>query len=133
MPRIDPEIEAQFVELLAEIYRRIDWRKIRVRSPHDVWNHRVRAAARRPTLGQFVSKLSNFFGLQSCSDRALQLQDVLRPYERELLNLAFREHIPIAMRAALMAANRKSVSEAQMGLELMSQEVKHGTEPGRAD
>jgi hypothetical protein len=133
MPRIDPEIEAQFVELLAEICRRINWRKIRVRSPHDVWNHRVRAAARMPTLGQFVSKLANFFGLQSCSVRALQLQAALRPYERELLNLAFREHIPIAMRAALMAANRKSVSEAQMGLELMSQEVEHGTEPGRAD
>ena len=132
MPRIDPEIEAQFVELLAEIYRRINWRKMRVKSPHDVWNHRVRAAARMPTLGQFVSKLCNFFGLQSCSVRALQLQEALRPYERELLNLAFREHIPIAMRAALLAANRKSVSEAQMGLELVRQEGEDGTDTSRA-
>lgn len=133
MPRFDPEIEAQFVELLAEIYRRINWRKIRVKSPHDVWNHRVRAAARMPTLGQFVSKLSNFFGLQSCSVRALQLEAALRPYERELLNLAFREHIPIAMRAALMAASRKSASDVQMGLELLSQEVENGRDTSRTD
>ena len=133
MPRIDPEIEAQFVELLAEIYRRINWRKMRVKSPHDVWNHRVRAAARMPTLGQFVSKLSNFFGLQSCSVRALQIQAALRPYERELLNLAFREHIPIAMRAALMAASRKSASDVQMGLELLSQEVENGRDTSRTD
>ena len=133
MPRIDPEIEAQFVELLAEIYRRINWRKVRVKSPHDVWNHRVRAAARMPTLGQFMSKLSNFFGLQSCSIRALQLEAALRPYERELLNLAFREHIPIAMRAALMAASRKSASDVQMGLELLSQEVENGRDTSRTD
>jgi hypothetical protein len=133
MPRIDPEIEAQFVELLAEIYRRINWRKMRVKSPHDVWNHRVRAAARMPTLGEFMSKLCNFFGLQSCSVRALQLEEALRPHERALLNLAFREHIPIAMRAALKAAGRKPVSDVQMGLELASQEVNHGTEPSRQD
>jgi hypothetical protein len=133
MPRIDPEIEVQFVELLAEIYRRIDWRKMRVNSPHDVWNHRVCAAACLPTLGQFVSKLSNFFGLQSCSPRALQLQDALRPYERQLLNLAFREYVPIGTRAAFLAAKRKSARDVQMGLELTSQEVEHGTEPSRAD
>lgn len=104
-----------------------------MKSPHDVWNHRVRAAARMPTLGQFMSKLSNFFGLQSCSIRALQLEAALRPYERELLNLAFREHIPIAMRAALMAASRKSASDVQMGLELLSQEVENGRDTSRTD
>jgi hypothetical protein len=120
------------VELLAEIYRRIKWRRIRVESPHDVWNHRVRAAARMPTLGEFMSKLSNFFGLQSCSVRALELQDALRPYERKLLNLAFREHIPVAMRAALLAASRKSVSDAQLGLEIVTEEAENGEQPSRA-
>jgi len=126
MQRIGPEIEDAFVELLAEIYRRINWKKVRVKSPHDVWNHRVRAAARMPTLGEFVSKLSNFFGIQSCSVRALQLQEQLRPYERELLNLAFREHIPIAMRAVLVATARKTQRDGQLGLELLTQEGQHG-------
>lgn len=120
MSRLDPATEERLVELLALIYARIDWRKIRTsRSAHDLWNHRLRAASTRETLGEFVSRLCNYFGLQSMPERAMISLEALRPYERELLDLIYREHVPIAVRAAMRAAEIKAQRRgnvAQLGL-----------------
>jgi len=107
---VTPETEAKLVELLAEIYARIPWQKIRTsKNPHDIWNHRLRSAATRATLGEFVSRLANAFGLQSVSARATVLVEELRSEERWLLDLVYREHIPIAMRAVLRAQELKAL------------------------
>jgi len=106
MPRIEitPEIEGQFVELLAHIYGRVNWGRMNTsKNAWDIWNHRVRAAATRGTLGEFMSRLCNQLGLQSAPPRAIALMEVLRPYQDVLLTLAYREHIYISMRAALLA------------------------------
>jgi len=106
MPRIEitPEVEGQFVELLAHLYGRVNWGRMNTsKNAWDIWNHRVRAAATRGTLGEFVSRLCNQLGLQSAPPRAIALMEVLRPYQDVLLTLAYREHIYISMRAALLA------------------------------
>jgi len=102
MPLSESEIE-QLTRLLAHIYRAIDWRRIRTtKSRHDIWNHRVRAAAKRPTLAEFASRLCNFFGVQSLPLAAIALIETLQPHEHACLNYIDRNHIYIATKSAIM-------------------------------
>jgi len=102
MPLNESEIE-QLTRLLAHIYRAIDWRRIRTtKSRYDIWNHRVRAAAKRATLAEFASKLCNFFGVQSLPSEAIVLIDALQPNERACLAYIDRNHIHIATKSAVL-------------------------------
>jgi hypothetical protein len=102
MQLTDTQIE-QLTRLLAYIYRSIDWRRIRTsKSRYDIWNHRVRAAAKRPTLAEFASRLCNFFGVQSLSPAAIALIETLQPHERACLNYIDRNHTYIATKSAIM-------------------------------
>lgn len=94
----DDEIRA--IELMAHIYRRVSWGKLHTRHrTWDIWSHRVRASAARGTIGEFVSRLCNHFGLQSLPAEAIDLMMQVRPNERAVLKLIYTEHIPMAMRA----------------------------------
>jgi hypothetical protein len=102
MQLTDTQIK-QLTRLLAHIYRSIDWRRIRTsKSRYDIWNHRVRAAAKRPTLAEFASRLCNFFGVQSLSPAAIALIETLQPHEHACLNYIDRNHIYIATKSAIM-------------------------------
>jgi len=102
MPLSESEIE-QLTRLLAHIYRSIDWRRIRTsKSRYDIWNHRVRAAAKRPTLAEFASRLCNFFGVQSLPLAAIAFIETLQPHEHACLNYIDRNHIYIATKSAIM-------------------------------
>jgi hypothetical protein len=100
--------EPLVVELLSHVYRAVDWRKAAgSKFRWDVWNHRVRAAATRGTLGAFTSRLANYFGLQSLPPEAIAVLEELRPYEAEVLDLIYTEHVPIAMAAVVAATGRR--------------------------
>ncbi len=100
--------ETLLVEVLAHIYRRIPWAKIRTgKNAWDIWNHRVRAASTRCNLNEFVSRLSNYFGLQHLPPEVLPLLEALQPVEQEALNRLYREHIPFAMKAVVRAKEMK--------------------------
>jgi len=96
--------EKQIIELLAIIYNTIDWKKMHTsKNPHDIFNHRVRAASRRATLYEAVSKLANYFGLQSLPVEAVDIMQQLRSSEREVLNKLYTEHVAISMLAIMRA------------------------------
>lgn len=104
----EKEIEDKTVELLAIVYNTINWGKMRTsKNPHDIFNHRVRAASRRATLFEAISKLANYFGLQSLPTEAIWLTQELRPYERVVLNKMYMEHIPMSMMAIMRAKERR--------------------------
>lgn len=104
------DIEDNIVELLAQIYLVIPWHKINTsKNAYDVFNHRVRAACRRATLYEMVSKLANYFGLQSVPTEVVSVIEFLKPYEREVLNKIYLEHIPLCMRAILRAKEIKKM------------------------
>lgn len=110
---LTPEINDRWCDLLAHIYCAIRWSKINTRhNAWDIWNHRVRAASTRGTVGEFASRLANHFGLQSLPEQAIVLIDALQPHERDLLDLTYREHIPISMRAV---ARAKAWKQAKFG------------------
>jgi hypothetical protein len=109
---LQSEVEEKLVELLAVIYAKVPWGKMRTaKNPYDIFNHRVRAASRRATLYEFVSKLCNYFGLQSLPTEAQTLVDELRAYEEEILNALSREHIPFCVRAILRAKEMKKTKK----------------------
>jgi len=104
------------VELLAIIYNVIDWKKMKTsKNPHDIFNHRVRAASRRATLYEAVSKLSNYFGLQSLPAEAIHIANELRGVEQQVLNKLYIEHVALSMlgimRAKEMHKARKNKKE----------------------
>lgn len=108
------EYETTIVELLALIYCKINWRKMKTsKNPHDIFNHRVRAAARRATLYEFVSMLCNYFGLQSLPANAQQHIDILRENEQEVLNTLSSEHIPYCVRAIIRAKEIKTLKKEE--------------------
>ena len=101
---LQSEQEQTLIDVLALIYDRIPWGSMSTsKNPHDIFNHRVRAAARRSNMYEFASKLCNYFGLQSMPVEAQLKADALRPYEREVLNTISREHIPLCVRATIQA------------------------------
>jgi len=93
--------EEKLIELLAHVYARIPFARLRLKSVHDVWNHRVRAAATRATLSEAISRLANFFGIQSLPPEAIVLIDELAPHEHEHLEMLIRDHIKLSMKAAI--------------------------------
>lgn len=125
---MSPEQENQVIELLAHIYNAINWRKMHTRhNPHNIFNHRVRAASRRATLYQAVSELANYFGLQSLPAACIPLIRGLRPAEREVLNKLYTEHIPMSILAIDLAEQmrkeKKRAREIQPAFgEVMSDE-----------
>lgn len=100
--------EENLVEFLALIYKRVPWGKMRTsKNPHDIFNHRVRAAARRGTLYQFASKLCNYFGLQTLPIEAQKILDRLRPVQVDVLNALSTEHIPFCVKGIMRAKELK--------------------------
>jgi len=98
------EDENRIVEMLALVYNAIDWKKMRTsKNPHDIFNHRVRAASRRGTIFEAISKLANYFGLQSLPTGVIRIAQQLRPIEQEVLNKLYAEHIPMSMLAIMRA------------------------------
>jgi hypothetical protein len=100
--------EKALVEFLAIVYGRIPWGKMRTsKNPHDIFNHRVRAATRRATLYGFASKLCNYFGLQTLPLEAQALLDLLRPEEQRILSTLSSEHIPWCVRGIIRSKEMK--------------------------
>ncbi len=110
--------EKKVVDLLALVYNAIDWGRIRTsKNPHDIFNHRVRAASRCSTLYEAVSKLANYFGLQSLPEDAIRLVQELRPIEREVLNKMYTEHIPMSMLAIMRAKEMRKKKQKKQAAE----------------
>ena len=102
------QLKESVIIMLAHIYNSIPWGKMKTRhNPWDIFNHRVRAASRRATLGQFISKLCNYFGLQQAPPDAIAQIEKLQGQETEALNLIYSEHIYISMQAILKAKEWK--------------------------
>ncbi|MEN2997778.1 MAG: hypothetical protein ABDH28_01895 [Brevinematia bacterium] len=108
------ELEGKVVELLARVYNRIDFKKIRTsKNIHDVFNHRVRAASRRESLGEFISKLCNYFGIQSLPQEVLPLIAYLEPYSKIVLSALYTEHIPLCLKAIVKAKEIRSKKDVE--------------------
>lgn len=124
---MSPENEKKLIELLAIIYNTVDWAKMKTRHRvYDIFNHRVRAASRRNTLYEAVSKLANYFGLQSLPQEAITIVQELRPLEREVLNKLYLEHIPMSMLAIMRAKEVREERKSAKQKDLFPQNSEEG-------
>lgn len=114
------DIRSLLIDLLAIVYNRISWSKMKTRhNPHDIFNHRVRAAARRANINQFASKLCNYFGLQTLPTETINLLWALEEVQEKALNMLYQEHIPICVMAIAKAKEireRKKNGQQVLGL-----------------
>lgn len=118
----EEQVEGKIVELLAFVYNSVNWKKLHIgKNVYDVFNHRIRAASRRATLFEAISKLANYFGVQSLPMEAIALLQELRPYERLVLNKMYTEHIPISMMAIMRAKEKRKTKDKTQ--KLMFEEV----------
>jgi len=98
----DEEITQGMAEILFQVYKNIPWKKFRgVVNIRDMFNHRVRSASRKPTLEMFVSKLSNYFGIQSLPNEIVSVIEKLKPEEERALEKLYTEHIYLCALAFL--------------------------------
>ncbi len=101
--------ETMLAELLAYMYNAIPWHKMHTsKNAHDIFNHRVRAAAKRSNLYEAISKLANYFGLQSLPTEAVQLVLALRSVESVVLDKLYREHAMWSMLGIIKAKELKA-------------------------
>jgi len=95
-------------QLLAYVYVKAGPRLAKSRhSAYDVFNHRVRFCAGAATLGAFVSRLSNSWGIQSLPLEALAIVERLEPREAAVLHYLSTEHIPACARGIVIAKQLK--------------------------
>jgi len=83
------------IELLAIIASRVNWKRLRLRNPVDMWNHRIRAACSCRDVAEFVSKLCNYFGLQSIPEKGIPLIEKLEAQREEVLDYILSRHIHV--------------------------------------
>ena len=106
------EVQDKVIELLAIVYAKVPWHQMRTsKNPHDIFNHRVRAAARAVSLEHFISKLCNYFGLQSLPSEVIPYLQELKQYEDAILNALYMEHIAYCGLAILKAKEIKNVKK----------------------
>lgn len=102
------ELEDKITDMLAYVYAAVPWGKMKTsKNAYDIFNHRVRAACRKATLQEMISKLANYFGLQQINIEVIEIVDSLRENETEVLNIIYKEHIPICMKAIMKAKEIK--------------------------
>lgn len=111
MSASDPAIvagEDTLIDLLAAIYRRVDWASIGGKSVLDIWSGRLLVASRAPTLAAAVDRLCGLLGIRAMPEEAVSLLAICRTNEADLLDILAEETRPIAMQAyvAVKAARK---------------------------
>jgi len=105
---LTPEERDKVSRLLAFVYVKAGPKLARSRhSAYDVFNHRVRFCAGAATLGRFISRLSNAWGIQSLPMEALEIVEDLEPREDAVLHYLSTEHIPACARGIAIAHQLK--------------------------
>lgn len=111
---LTPEQRQQVYELLAYVYTKASPSLAKSRhSAWDVFNHRVRFSAGTGTLGHFISKLCNVWGIQSLPMEHLILFDALELVQDDVLRYLSREHEPACMRAIRIAQEWREARNAK--------------------
>lgn len=86
--------EEDMAELLGQVWRRVRWRRMvsRTRPATDIFQHRLKVAALRSTIREFVTKLCHGLNLQSVQVEPA-LINRLEEKSDEILSAVFRENV----------------------------------------
>lgn len=110
---MESETERKVVEVLAYIYRAVDWKRMHTsKISYDIFEHRLEFARHEKTMPELIQKLCNKLSLQA---PPLPLDDVeyLRNHESEALSMIRK----IGKLLTLKAAKRAKQLYAEKGVE----------------
>jgi len=101
------KVEEAWVNVLAHVYKAVDWRKIRGRSAYDVFEHRLEFSKYEPDIPSVLQRLCNSLSLQA---PPLPLDDIefLRENEKEALKVLRKWTKLLVLKAAKRAKELKS-------------------------
>ena len=93
------EVEKAWIEVLAHIYRAVNWRKVaRGHFAYDIFEHRVEFSKIQPDVPSVLQKLCNTLGLQAMPAPMDKVR-FLREHEREAMKLLRKWPKYLAMEA----------------------------------
>jgi len=110
------EVEEAWVEVLAHIYRAVDWRKVaRSRSPYDIFEHRLSFARYERSVPDVIQRLCNTLSLQA-PPLPLDKVEFLRQNEVVAMDVLRRWTKLLTLKAAQRAREmRKAKREKERG------------------
>ncbi len=104
----EKRIEEAWVELLAHIYRAVDWKKVaRSKISYDIFEHRLEFARYERGIPEFIQKLCNTLSLQA-PPLPLDAVEFLRRHEPEAMNMVRRMGKLLTLKAAQRAKELKT-------------------------
>ena len=107
MVSLEEKVEDAWVEVLAHIYRAVDWRRVaRNRSAYDVFEHRLSFARYERTVPDIIQKLCNTLSLQAPSI-PLDKIEFLRMHEKTALKIIRRWTKLLTLKSAFRAKQLK--------------------------
>lgn len=115
MPSDEKQVEDAWVEVLAWIYKAVDWKKVaRGRSAYDIFEHRLEFSKYEPDVPSIIQKLCNSLSLQA-PPLPLDKVEFLRQNEKTAMKILRK--MPKLL--TLMAAQRaKELKSGQMRLDV---------------
>jgi len=109
---IDEKLLDQIADLLSAVYRKVNWRRMRNKNPHDVFQHRVKFAACKSNVLEFLDKLCQGLGIQSIKydpDQILYLNE----RNKEVMYALRHESIYLVVKATALAREYKLMKKNQ--------------------
>lgn len=100
--------ETELIELLAHLYRAVDWSAIGGKGPVTIWGGRVLVASRAATIGEMANRIASTLNLTAIPHACVPLIAECRKNERALLNLLAAETIPLATASYLRARDLRA-------------------------
>ena len=91
--------EPELTDLLALVYRAVDWKTQGGKSVLDRWSGMCLVASRAETIGALVNTLCTRLGVGALPPESTTLLTACKPHERALLGLMADETVPMAMKA----------------------------------
>jgi len=105
----EKQLEEAWVEVLAYIYKAVDWKKIaRNRSVYDVFEHRLEFSRYQPDVPSVIQKLCNTLSLQA-PPLPLNVIEFLRQHEKEALRVLRKMPKLLTLKAAKRAKELKNI------------------------
>ena len=108
----------QIADLLAAVYRKGRWRRMRNSNPHDVFQHRIKYAAAKPSVLEFLDKLCQGLGIQSIKYDPEKIE-ALQQRNDEVLHALRRESVYLVTKATFLAKKYKEQKEEEKNQKLL--------------
>lgn len=113
--KLDDKIESAWVELLAYIYKAVNWKQIaRSKTAYDIFEHRLEFARYERDIPSVIQKLCNTLSLQA-PPLPLETIEFLRENEKHALALMRRMPKLLTLKAAKRAKELKEELKEKRG------------------